>query len=70
MEAAEWVYSKLVKCLTMHKEIEDSLDDRYEEFSTVEVVPRIYNTGNNVTYGVVCFILIQSIDWITCFITS
>jgi hypothetical protein len=57
-EASERVYSKLVKCLAMHKEIEDSLDDGSEEFSTMEVVPRIYNTGNNVLYGVVCFILI------------
>jgi hypothetical protein len=61
-EATGQAYSKLVKCLAIHKEIEDSSDDGYEECSTVEAVPRVYNTGNSVLYGVVYFILIQSMD--------
>jgi uncharacterized membrane protein len=61
-EAAERAYSKLVKCLAMHKEIEESSDDGYEERSTVEAVPSVYNTGNSVSYGVVCCILIRSMD--------
>jgi hypothetical protein len=61
-EAAKQAYSILVKCLAVLKEIEDSSDNGSEEFSTMEVEPRIYNTGNNVMYGVVCFILIQSMD--------